>query len=1254
MKSLKGFTGRLLKQRSADQAVLEGALRPDLLQPRATFHHGVPPSARALAYDPTQRVLAVGTSDGRIKLLGGNSIELLLVSPRASPTRELLFVPGTPRLVRTSYKGEMEVWDTQTRELIASIGPTAGTHGSDISITAVSNVRSSRYMWVGDQCGAVRVVAEVMGESRMHVCAYDIWPSDVGDELLEANEPAVVELLPHPLAEDSRLLIGWEDGAIVLWAVAGRSPLAKRRSVGGSGGPAMTALCWAAADGERCAAGYENGEILLWSLPPVSSTTMATAVETIPLQCVRVGGSGTAAPVKALGWCGEEERVDGHTNDADDKYNHDEVDDDDDMVGQAGHARNYGAGGRLYVLGGRGEDDPEGVSAISLDGSRNRRDLHWYGDVVDFALVRPLGASALAPVESVIVLSSGGQLRVHDEFFPHAVGAADHPPLPLVPVVQEQAVAASQLYATTGGDANAAYSGSQRGLDKKRDPLPSGSVWPITGGDLPALTPRADDEPRSVMVTGLSDGSVKFYDASELRLPLVALHVCAESGLMVVAYRGGDARLFQFSQRPRAIACQSIVVDDSLLHATIVAEEGGESPQACSPGWQTVLRVLALPSAAVCLSLTSGFIALGCESGHVVLIDYINAKLMWAIKPIPSLVLAVVIAGCTPVDSTPTPTTAKGSPHPNITAPYSVFMSCAGVMHPKQQSVAVCMLLLDEHGLPVRTHLNHKVAKPTFAWVKDINSTTSPTSSGRGYDHEGEAAPVGAEVGVSSPTATNNAMSALHAFYANPTATPSPPAPTRTPPKPPTPHDTVVDMEDEDEDEDEGDDTSTCWDAPAYLLLCTQDAVRLYSPISLLRGERASLRKELLDKPPMLWASPFSCDTSSGLVYIDRSGQLAIRRLPDLALLKQISLPEQEGWRSKLAISRAGAHSSPSCCCDIDGQVVLVGDGGELLRISLLAGENKLRLPDALPSMHDPDLAVAAAAARKFKTTPKPISPAVSVSPARTDITHMSPLRGSGSLGSGDIRSALSPSASGGSASGSDIDAATTLKSSSGKKKGFSLLDSIKDASNLVKDGLANATQVPISFAGTAIDSLKEVLPFTPHDKSNSSARTTTTTPSIPQPLSDHELTIIFSRPIYRQSHVPTASTAVGAEGTPSPSTSGRGFTSPYHTPPEKSQRSELFAGASASSASSSGASPGESTIDAIRAKYGRPRKTDGADALGHTLTETRNRLHERGERLQARALDAKTAEMQNDAVGFADAARQLAAKMENRKWWQL
>ncbi|KAK0583542.1 hypothetical protein LWI29_038019 [Acer saccharum] len=93
----------------------EGSLTRNDLDPRVTVHYGIPSTASVLAFDPVQRLLAVGTLDGRIKVIGGDNIEGLFVSPKQLPFKNLEFLRNQGFLVSVSNENEIQVWDLEHR-----------------------------------------------------------------------------------------------------------------------------------------------------------------------------------------------------------------------------------------------------------------------------------------------------------------------------------------------------------------------------------------------------------------------------------------------------------------------------------------------------------------------------------------------------------------------------------------------------------------------------------------------------------------------------------------------------------------------------------------------------------------------------------------------------------------------------------------------------------------------------------------------------------------------------------------------------------------------------------------------------------------------------------------------------------------------------------------------------------------------------------------------------------------------------------
>ncbi|KAK3229164.1 hypothetical protein Dsin_001045 [Dipteronia sinensis] len=191
----------------------EGILIMKDLDPRVTVHYGIPSTASVLAFDPIQRLLAVGTLDGRIKVIGGDNIEGLFVSPKQLPFKNLEFLRNQGFLVSVSNENEIQVWDLEHRRINSTLR-------WESNITAFSVIRSTSYMYLGDEYGMVSVLKYDAEEGKFTQLPYYV-PTDViaeGTGISSSNQIFCCWSSPPTLF--SGLLIAYDNGLIVLWDVS--------------------------------------------------------------------------------------------------------------------------------------------------------------------------------------------------------------------------------------------------------------------------------------------------------------------------------------------------------------------------------------------------------------------------------------------------------------------------------------------------------------------------------------------------------------------------------------------------------------------------------------------------------------------------------------------------------------------------------------------------------------------------------------------------------------------------------------------------------------------------------------------------------------------------------------------------------------------------------------------------------------------------------------------------------------------------
>ncbi|KAL5538587.1 hypothetical protein UlMin_045509 [Ulmus minor] len=275
------------------------------VEPRVVFHYGIPSNSNTFAYDPIQRLLAISTKDGRIKLFGKDNTQALLQSKEPELSKFLQFFYNHGILVNVTSKNDIEVWDMENKNL-------SHVHAFQQEITSFAIIQQTSFMYVGDSFGNVSVLKFDKESCRIEQTNYTI-PFSVshGNATEVSSEIAVTHILPQPMAESKRVLIIYKEGLLTLWE------LRQNRSIFTTGGNLLqslqhhettkvTSACWACPLGTRVVVGYNNGEILVWSVPsnPNSKPGLASesGTQNSPICKLNVGYKLNKIPIASLKW----------------------------------------------------------------------------------------------------------------------------------------------------------------------------------------------------------------------------------------------------------------------------------------------------------------------------------------------------------------------------------------------------------------------------------------------------------------------------------------------------------------------------------------------------------------------------------------------------------------------------------------------------------------------------------------------------------------------------------------------------------------------------------------------------------------------------------------------------------------------------------------------------------------------------------------------------------------------------------------
>ncbi|KAL1197022.1 hypothetical protein V5N11_024817 [Cardamine amara subsp. amara] len=890
-----------------------GCLIAEDLNPHIVTHCGIPSTASLLAFDPIQCLLAVGTLDGRIKVIGGDNIEAVFASPNQLPFKNLQFIENQGFLVSISSENEIQVWDLDLRQ-------TASSLRWESNITAFSILHGTGYMYVGDEYGMVSVLKYNADEGKLMQLPYYV-PTDALAEAAGLSSPIdypVVGLLSQPCSRGTRLLIAFSNGLLFLWdasedrvvLVRGNKDLpVEGKTVGDSleasrdelsdlelDGKEISSLCWASTDGSVLAVGYVDGDILFWDFSDGQKGKPSNHVVKLQLSSAE-----KRLPVIVMHWCLDVSRK--------------------------------SSGGKLFIYGGDIIGSEEVLTMLGLDWSSGIGGLKCVGRA-DLTLSGSFADMVLSPIASsrqsgtfLFLLTNPGQLQAYDDtslasLMSQKENKISVSPLPypmVVPTMDPHMTVAMFAALNVNDKTSLALSEIVLAAKARTPRTPSGesAQWPLTGG----VPSHLDDyKLERLYMAGYQDGSMRIWDATYPCLSLIyvlepkanviditgvdasvtAFCFCSETSCLAVGNECGMVRLFKLVSHKSVGTLEVVTNTDKKAHH--LHQEDG-------PQWLAAYSFLSSPVCTLQFVQSTRRLAVGFKCGRVAMLDigapsvmFVTNSLSDTGSPIKSL---YVKSSSPPTGSESDPTDHNSI---NSEAPKDLILCAmtkdgetilldgnigkilATCLRPLKNPTAICMHIIED------------------CYENSETPSEKPAENPSGKEkHEHKSHIINASESH-SPDGEHNAVTETK----------------------------LVDQR----------------FANSLFLMCSEDALRLYSLKSLSQGSLESIMEINLPRP-CCWMGILKKDNKEcAVLLLYRTGHIEIRSFPDLEVVGESSLLSLLRWNFK-------PNMEKTVCSDDFGHVVVV-NGCEVAILSFLAHANGYRIPESLPLLHDKVLAAAA------------------------------------------------------------------------------------------------------------------------------------------------------------------------------------------------------------------------------------------------------------------------------------------------------
>uniref|UniRef100_A0A8B9LXN5 Syntaxin-binding protein 5-like n=1 Tax=Astyanax mexicanus TaxID=7994 RepID=A0A8B9LXN5_ASTMX len=188
--------------------IIQETLQSEHFQLCKTVRHGFPYQPSAMAFDPVQKILAIGTQSGALRLFGRAGVECYCQHESGSAVIQLQFLINEGALVSVLADDSVHLWNL--RQKIPAV-----LHSLKFSrerITFCHLPFQSKWLYIGTERGNIHIV----NVESFTLSGYVImWNKAI--ELSSKTHPGpVVHISDNPM-DEGKLLIGFECGFVVLW-----------------------------------------------------------------------------------------------------------------------------------------------------------------------------------------------------------------------------------------------------------------------------------------------------------------------------------------------------------------------------------------------------------------------------------------------------------------------------------------------------------------------------------------------------------------------------------------------------------------------------------------------------------------------------------------------------------------------------------------------------------------------------------------------------------------------------------------------------------------------------------------------------------------------------------------------------------------------------------------------------------------------------------------------------------------------------
>uniref|UniRef100_A0A8C8I1R6 Syntaxin-binding protein 5-like n=1 Tax=Oncorhynchus tshawytscha TaxID=74940 RepID=A0A8C8I1R6_ONCTS len=231
--------------------LMHETLQSENFQLCKTVRHGFPYQPSSMAHDPVQKILAIGTQSGALRLFGRPGVECYCQHESGAAVISLQFLINEGALVSALADDSVHLWNLRQRR-------PAILHSLKFNrerITFVHLPFQSKWLYIGTEKGNIHIV----NVESFTLSGYVIMWNKAIELSSKAHPGPVVHISDNPM-DEGKLIIGYEAGIVVLWDLK-----SKKADYRYTYDEAIHSVAWHH-EGKQFICSHSDGTLTIWNI----------------------------------------------------------------------------------------------------------------------------------------------------------------------------------------------------------------------------------------------------------------------------------------------------------------------------------------------------------------------------------------------------------------------------------------------------------------------------------------------------------------------------------------------------------------------------------------------------------------------------------------------------------------------------------------------------------------------------------------------------------------------------------------------------------------------------------------------------------------------------------------------------------------------------------------------------------------------------------------------------------------------------